>query len=148
MTDAMLRFTATARKGLSMAQREAEFEKWPVIEVRHLLMGFVQLPVSDSPAAHVLNELGLTLEKLRTLERGQPPKPESPQPELSQGVKKVLERAATVARQRDDHLLSSVHLLDGILQDADVGHMFETFGASLDSAQIAVKSLQNWAKES
>ena len=145
MTNLMLRFTATARNGLSMAQREAELEKAATIEVRHLLVGLAQLPTSDSGAAQVLNDLGVTAEKLKAM--AQDGASDASKLELSEGVKKTLERAAAIAHQRGEKKLASAHLLAGSLDDDSTAQILEQAGVTKDSISTALDALESWTDE-
>ncbi|MCC6616084.1 MAG: hypothetical protein IT320_21620 [Anaerolineae bacterium] len=146
MSNLMLRFTANARNSLSAAQREAELEQATLIEVRHLLAGLAQLPPGESTAAHVLNELGVTTDKLRAL--GQNGSREaSAKLDLSDGVKKTLERAAAAAHKRGDKKLASAHLLAGSLEDEATAQILEQAGTSLERVRSALDSLDLWTDE-
>ena len=141
----MLRFTATARNCLSLAQREAVLEKSTLIDVRHLLIGLAQLPAGDSTAGHVLSGLGVTAEKLRTT--GKVETGEIAQLDLSDGLKKALEQAAASARQRGDHKLSSAHLLTGCLVDTAAVEMLSQAGVTPEAITAALDSLETWTDE-
>jgi len=146
MSNLMLRFTATARNSLSAAQREAELEKATLIDVRHLLAGLAQLPPAESTAAHILTGLGVTTDKLRAL--GQASSREaSSQLDLSDGVKKTLERAAAAAQKRGDKKLSTAHLLAGSLEYAPTAQILEQVGTTADALRAALESLESWTDE-
>ena len=141
----MLRFTATARNCLSLAQREAVLEKSTLIDVRHLLIGLAQLPADGSTVGHVLSGLGVTAEKLRTT--GKVETGEIAQLDLSDGLKKALEQAAASARQRGDHKLSSAHLLTGCLVDSDAVAMLSQAGVTPEAITSALAALPTWTVE-
>jgi ATP-dependent Clp protease ATP-binding subunit ClpA len=143
----MLRFTSTARKALNNAMREAQLERASGIDTRHLLIGLVWLSPTDSSAAHILNGLDITPEKLNAIAPDQAADGETPPLALSDGVRRTLERAATAAQQRDDSSLGSAHLLAGILDDADAARLLESLGAPGDRVRAALDSLQIWTDE-
>ena len=138
----LTRFTATAQQALSTAHREAVVEQSPIIDMRHLLIGLAQLPISESTAAHVLNGLGITAEKLRHMH--QAGSPQSAQLDLSTGVKQALEQAAVIAARRGEKGIASAHLLYGALVDDAAVSILMRMGATVERVREALDSLDYW----
>jgi ATP-dependent Clp protease ATP-binding subunit ClpA len=141
----LIRFTSTARKGLSNAQQEATLEKSSTIDSRHLLIGLTQLAVSESTAAHVLNGLGATADRLQTGK--QPVINEAAQLDLSENLRKIIERAVAAVQQRKEREIASAHLLFGALEDVAIIRILESMGTTRDKVSAALQSLDAWADE-
>lgn len=139
----LTRFTSTARQALLTSHREAALEKSPTIDTRHLLIGLVQLPVDESTAAHILNQVGITAEKLKSSKI----EPRIHCLGLSEGVKRSLEWAAAVAQDRQERLLASGHLLAGVLEDPSVSPILEYLSITREQVINALDSLQPWIDE-
>jgi ATP-dependent Clp protease ATP-binding subunit ClpC len=142
----MSRFTSAARNGLRIAQQEAEFEQAATIDTRHLLIGLAQLPIGASTAAHVLNGLGVTPEKLNAAP-SESATGETPQIPVGDGVKKTLERAVRAAQQRNEIVLASAHLLVSLLEDTNAVQILETLGIAKEQVRAVLDSLPIWTKE-
>jgi ATP-dependent Clp protease ATP-binding subunit ClpA len=142
MVNQLTRFTAAARSALSTAHREAVLEQSPTIDIRHLLIGLIQLPVSESTAAHILNGLGATVDKLRRT--GQHHTRDTNQLDLSASVKKTLERAAAIVQERGEQELASAHLLASILDDDATAPLLARAGTTSEQVSTALRSLDDW----
>lgn len=141
----LTRFTSTARQALLTSHREAVLEKSPTIDTRHLLIGLAQLPVDESTAAHILNQVGITAEKLKSMKQDRTR--DTLWLGLSEGVKRSLERAAAVAQDRQERLLASGHLLAGVLEDPSVSPILEYLSITREQVITALNSLQPWIDE-
>src|SRR5215472_17117481 len=115
------RFTERAKKVLTHAQAEAERSHHSYIGTEHLLLGLMR--ERDGVAAHVLQSLGVTLDKVRSqvdsfLKSGgaEPsgPKPTPPPKPYDEVVTAILNAAEDAAEKehaamfRLDHLLSAL----------------------------------------
>lgn len=141
----LTRFSFTARDALNRALREATLDEVSTIDNRHLLIGLAQLPIAQSTAAHVLNGLGVTADKLR-----RKPKrdiDQNAQLDLSVEVKKVLERAASIAQKRGEKGISSAHLLAGLLADEAILPLLNSTGTTIERISEALHSLDDWTDQ-
>ncbi len=142
----LTRFSVTARDALSRTHREATLEMVTTIDNRHLLIGLAQLPIAQSTAAHVLNGLGVTADKLRRTPKRDID--QNAQLDLSVEVKKVLERAASIAQKRGEKGISSAHLLAGLLADDTLPSLLNRTGTTIERISEALHSLDDWTDES
>lgn len=136
------RFTLNARQALSIAQREAELERSSTIDIHHLLIGLAELPIGESAAAHVLNRLGITADKLRRTPQADTN--QVTQLDLSAGVRQALERAVTITRKRGEKDIASAHLLAGVLADETIPPLLTGTGAAVKRVNEALHSLDDW----
>ena len=116
----MERFTARARRVLSLAHQAAEAMNQPRVGTEHLLIGL--LMEDGGVASRVLHDLGLEPERVKEIldrlsERGER-KPE--QIELGDDTARVLEEAIEEARRLGHHYIGTEHLLLGLV-NASVG---------------------------
>src|SRR5436305_11091035 len=100
MADRFNKFTARARKVLTLAQEEAERLQHNYIGTEHLLLGLIR--EEGGVAGRVLRELGLEQRRVEELVERMTrasTRTSSAQPELSPGTKRVLELAVDEARR-------------------------------------------------
>src|SRR5690606_12243622 len=97
-------------------------------------------------AAHILNGLGVTTDKLEAMRQTGSRDP-SANLDLSDGVKQTLERAAAIAQQRGDKKLASAHLLAGSLADSSMPLILGESGTTIDAVQSALDGLDVWTDE-
>ena len=118
MPNKMQRFTADARRVLSYAQGEANYLQSGVIGTEHMLVALVREEVGI--AGRVLRAMGATKQQLQSLVEqlaGEiTPRMSSTPPELSSGVKRVLELAVVEARNTGSESVDSGHLLAGLVR--------------------------------
>jgi ATP-dependent Clp protease ATP-binding subunit ClpA len=141
-TNQITRFTQTARQALQTAHREAVLEQSATIDTRHLLIGLAQLPMGESTAAHVLNGLGITADKLRRMPQADAQ--QSTQLDLSAGVKQTLERATAITQERGEKGIASAHLLAGVLADDAIPPLLMRMGTTDERVSAALRSLDDW----
>lgn len=114
----MERIQPNARQALSYAQDEAEYLQNSAIDTEHVLVGLVR--EEHGIAGRVLRELGASREIVQTIveqmSRSPMPRMSSAQPELSPGVKRMLELAVDEARRMSHHTIDTQHLLLGLLR--------------------------------
>ena len=114
----MHRFSQSARRVLSMAQEEAEYLQSSVIGTEHILVGVVR--EEHGMAGKLLRSLGAApdqvLALVETVGRSTEPRMSSAPPELSAGVKRMLEIAAKEASDREHPMIHTGHLLLGLLR--------------------------------
>ena len=113
------RFTQRARRGLGLAQQEAERLRQPTINTEHLLLGLME--EDGGVAGRVLRDLGLEPDRVREIvERlsgfGQTT---GQRIDLSAGVQQVLEFAIEEARRLDHHYIGTEHLLLGLVRSTE-----------------------------
>jgi ATP-dependent Clp protease ATP-binding subunit ClpC len=118
MPNKMQRFTADARRVLSYAQGEANYLQSSFIGTEHLLVALVREEVGI--AGRVLRAMGASKQPLQALLEqlaGEiTPRMSSTPPELSPGVKRVLELAVVEARNTGSESVDSGHLLTGLVR--------------------------------
>ena len=111
----MERFTARARRVLSLAHQEAERMNQPRVGTEHMLLGMIQ--ENGGVASRVLQDLGLEIDRVREIidrltEHGS----EKPaQIELGADTQQVLELAIDEARRMGHHYIGTEHLLLGLI---------------------------------
>ncbi|MGC1184819.1 MAG: Clp protease N-terminal domain-containing protein [Candidatus Dormiibacterota bacterium] len=114
------RFTEQAKAVLMMAQDEAEKTRHSYIGTEHLLLGLLR--VSDGVAAEVLTNLGVDIDTVRdTMDAivGRSERTIVQQIIPTSRVKKVIEFAFDQAKEMGDEPVGTVHLLIGLLREAD-----------------------------
>jgi ATP-dependent Clp protease ATP-binding subunit ClpC len=118
MTNKMQRFTADARRVLSYAQGEANYLQSSFIGTEHMLVALVR--EEDGIAGRVLRAMGADKAQLQSLLEKlagpNAPRMTSAPPELSPGVKRILELAVAEARQAESEFVDTEHLLLGLLR--------------------------------
>lgn len=138
------RFTRTAMQSLSHARAAAEREHTAVIAPVHLLAGLAALP-GDSIAGHVLSGHGIQPDQLQP--PGDANGTEKTPLDLSIDVKRVLERAAASAIERNEPSISSAHLLSGLLSDPAAAQTLTALGSAPERLNQALNSLADWTNE-
>ncbi len=120
----MERFTARARRVLSLAHQEAERASLDRIGTEHLLLGLLQ--EDGGVASRVLRDLGLEEDRVKDMIlRLSDQRPEgSGQIELGDDTQAVLEAAIEEARRMGHHYIGTEHLLLGLV-NANVGLAME-----------------------
>lgn len=110
----MERFTARARRVLTLAHQEAEKARFDRIGTEHLLLG---LMLEDGGvASRVLHDLGLEEERVREVQAKVSDKQQSSngQIELGDDTQAVLESAIEEARRMGHHYIGTEHILLGL----------------------------------
>ena len=115
------RFSENAKKLMSRASAAAIRHRTGYIDVEHILIGILELPVSN--AKMLLNQQGIDTETLRSaletmLPRGTSSDSEQPLP-FSPGAKRTLVQAVQAAAELHHTHIGSQHLLLGMLRDPD-----------------------------
>ena len=105
------RFTAPARQMVVFAQDEARLLEHNYIGSEHLLLGLLR--AEEGVAAGVLNDLGITLERVRDVVRIGGPSAELPSGQIpfTPRAKKVLELALREAFAFRDGYITTAHIL-------------------------------------
>lgn len=141
MSDRFDKFTERARKVLQLAQEEAQRFNHNYIGTEHFLLGLVR--EGDSVAAHVLNNMGLELHKVRSavefiIGRGDPMVTGAVG--LTPRAKRVMELAVDEARRLNHHYIGTEHLLLGLLREGEgiAAGVLESLGLSLGAVRTRV----------
>ncbi len=135
------RFSARARRALSLAKSEAQRFNYSHIEPEHLLLALTQL--DDSAAAEVLGRVNASLDQIRTrVEQliGQGSEPTSDAMVLTPRTKRVIVAALAEADQMGHRRIGTRHLLLGLLQEGE-GVAFEVlteWGVRVDNARLQI----------
>lgn len=120
MPNKMERFTPRAQHVLSLTQAEAERMGHGMIGTEHLLLGMMR--EDGGVAGRVLRDLGVESRRLADLiaELTQTStQSTSKTPDLSPGMKRVLELAVDEARRMGHHHIGTEHLLLGLVRQSD-----------------------------
>jgi ATP-dependent Clp protease ATP-binding subunit ClpC len=120
MANKMERFSQNARRVLSYAQVEAEYFQHNFIGTEHLLVGLVR--EEKGLAGKVLRELGADRAQVQGLVQQMTTattRTTRAQPELSPGVKRILELAVEHARRTGSEIIDTEHLLYGLVRLTD-----------------------------
>jgi Clp amino terminal domain, pathogenicity island component len=134
------RWAPAARRALDHASEEARDLGHNYVGTEHALLGL--LGAEDGLAAHVLNELGVTRERILTQEcvgaSGQPRPYEclGVQPRLKQ----ALERSGRIGERLGHRVTNTEHLLAGLLTvpDALAVEILNRLGVSIDDVREAL----------
>jgi ATP-dependent Clp protease ATP-binding subunit ClpC len=128
------KFTERARKGLSLAQEEAQRFRHNYIGTEHLLLGLMR--EDEGVAAKVLLNLGVRLDGVRQnieaiIGRGDQAVVGSIG--LTPRAKKVIELAVDEARRMQHHSIGTEHILLGLVREGEgiAAHTIESMGVSL-----------------
>lgn len=118
MANKMERFSADARRVLSYAQDEADYLQRSHIGTEHILVGLIR--EEDGIAGRVLRALGADKQQVQSLVEkltgSITPRMTTTPPELSPGVKRVLELAVDEARRLESESIDTEHLMLGLLR--------------------------------
>ena len=120
----MERFTARARRVLSLAHQEAERANLDRIGTEHLLLGLLQ--EDGGVASRVLRDLGMEEDRVKDmiLRLSDQRSEGSGQIELGDDTQAVLEAAIEEARRMGHHYIGTEHLLLGLV-NANAGLAME-----------------------
>ena len=138
------RFTADAKRVLTLAQEEAERSHHSYIGTEHILLGILRLGQGIGPEA--LTSLGIEIGLVReTIEAvlGRNERIIIQQIVPTSRVKKVIEIAFEEARRMDQNFVNSGHLLLGLVIEGDgiAAHVLEDLGAGSAAVVSAVETL-------
>ncbi len=139
--DRFERFTARAKKVLTLAQEEAGLLQHNYIGTEHLLLGLVR--ESEGIAAKVLITLGVEIEKVRSSVEfiiGRGDKGKIGNPSLTPRSKKVIELAIEEARHLNHNYVGTEHLLLGLIREGEgiAAGVLISLGVDMDQAREQV----------
>ena len=140
------RFTERARKVVFYAQEEAQKFGEGYVSTEHLLLGLVREP--DCVAARVLENLGVTLGRIKTEIEKQLPRGDARQSQdmtLTPRAKRVIDLAYDEARNLNNNYIGTEHLLLGLIREGDglAGRVLAKLGIELERARREVMALQD-----
>jgi ATP-dependent Clp protease ATP-binding subunit ClpC len=140
------RFTERARKVVFYAQEEAQKFGEGYVSTEHLLLGLVR--ESDSVAARVLDQLGISLAKIKREVEEQLPRGDHKSGQemaLTPRAKRVIDLAYDEARNLNNNYIGTEHLLLGLIREGDglAGRVLAKMGVELEKARHEVMSLQD-----
>lgn len=140
------RFTERARKVVFYAQEEAQKFGEGYVSTEHLLLGLVR--ETDCVAARVLENLGVSLGRIKTEIEKQLPRGESKQTQdmtLTPRAKRVIDLAYDEARNLNNNYIGTEHLLLGLIREGDglAGRVLAKLGVELERARREVMALQD-----
>ena len=139
--DRFYKFTDHARKVLTLAQDEAQRFNHNYIGTEHLLLGLVR--EEDGTAAHVLENLGIELAKVRTAVEfiiGRGDVQVHGEVGLTPRAKRVIELAIGESRTLGHRYIGTEHLLLGLVREGEgIGAgVLESLGVNLDRTRAEV----------
>ena len=148
MTDRFDRFTARARKVLTLAQEEAQRLRHNYIGTEHLLLGLVR--EGEGVAAKVLTSLDVDLDVARDRVEaiiGRGKRVVRGEIRLTPRAKKVIELVVDEAKRLNHDYVGTEHLLLGLLREGSgIGAgVLEDLGVSLNRARYEVMQALNYA---
>jgi enamine deaminase RidA (YjgF/YER057c/UK114 family) len=134
-------FTDDARRVLALAQDEAQRLDHNYIGTEHILLALVR--ERSGPAGRALARLSVDLGKVRTAVEfivGSGDRPATGDVGLTPRAKRVIELSIDEARLREDHEISSAHLLLGLIREGEgiAAGVLESVGVSLETARHVV----------
>ena len=117
--DDLARLTERSRQALQFARDETRAFQHPAIGVAHLLVGLMR--ERNSFAAHVLHDLGVTLDQARAAVRAlvAPDSVQTHELALDEGSRRVFVLAAEEARQHSHDYIGTEHILLALTSDTD-----------------------------
>jgi ATP-dependent Clp protease ATP-binding subunit ClpA len=129
------KFTARARKVLSLAQEEAQRFQHNYIGTEHLLLGLVR--EGQGVAARVLQNLGVDLPEVRnSVENiiGRGDRIVRGEIGLTPRAKKVIELSVDEARRLNHHYIGTEHMLLGLVREGEgiAAGVLESLGVTLE----------------
>ena len=132
------KFSERARRGLSLAQEEAQRFNHNYIGTEHILLGLVR--ETEGVAARVLSSLSVDLSKVRSAVEfiiGRGEKPAQGEIGLTPRAKKVVELAVDEARRMNHTYIGTEHLLIGLLREGEgvAAGVLESLGVTLDKVR-------------
>ena len=135
MADRFDKFTARARRVLTLAQEEAQRFNHNYIGTEHLLLGLVR--EGDGVAAKVLANLGVELQNVRSAVEfiiGRGDRAVLGEIGLTPRAKKVIELAVDEARRLNHHYIGTEHLLLGLVREGEgiAAGVLESLGINLE----------------
>jgi ATP-dependent Clp protease ATP-binding subunit ClpC len=140
------RFNEQAKKGLTLAQEEAERSHHSYIGTEHLLLGLLR--VQDGTAFRVLTDLGVDIVTVReviksVLGRNERILIQSIIP--TSRVKKVIELSFEEARRMGDSEVDTAHMLLGLIIEGEgiAAHVLTDLGATLEKVRPAIERLRS-----
>ena len=141
MAEQFEKFTARARKVLTLAQEEAHRFGHQYIGTEHLLLGLVR--EGDGVAARILAGMGIDLPKVRgAIEYiiGRGDSSFVGEIGLTPRAKTVIELAVDEARRLNHHYIGTEHLLLGIVREGEgiAAGVLESMGVNLDRVRQVV----------
>jgi enamine deaminase RidA (YjgF/YER057c/UK114 family) len=132
-------FSDDARQAMTLAQSEAQRLQHNYLGTEHLLLGLLREP--SGRCRRILESLSVDLEKARlavdfVVGRGEPYRGEVG---LTPRAKRVIELAIHEAVARDEHQVTSVHLLIGLVREGEgiASGVLESLGASIEAVRHA-----------
>ncbi len=138
MTSRFEKFSERARRVLTSAQEEAQRLNHGYIGTEHILLGLIR--EEEGVAAKVLNNLGVTLTKVRSAVEyiiGRGEKTVVGEIGLTPRAKRVIELAIDEARHLGHNYIGTEHLLLGLLHEGEgvAAGVLESFGITLEHAR-------------
>ncbi|MFH0814245.1 MAG: Clp protease N-terminal domain-containing protein, partial [Pseudomonadota bacterium] len=132
------KFSERARRVLTSAQEEAQRLNHSYIGTEHILLGLIR--EEDGAAAKVLNNLGVSLSKVRSAVEyivGRGEKPVTGEIGLTPRAKRVIELAIDEARHLGHNYIGTEHLLLGLLHEGEgvAAGVLESFSITLEQAR-------------
>ena len=138
MANRFEKFSERARRVLTSAQDEAQHLNHGYIGTEHILLGLIR--EEDGVAAKVLNNLGVSLSKVRSAVEyiiGRGEKSNTGEIGLTPRAKRVIELAIDEARHLSHNYIGTEHLLLGLLHEGEgiAAGVLESFNINLDQAR-------------
>jgi effector-binding domain-containing protein len=139
----LTRLTERSRQALQFARDETRAFRHPAIGIAHLLVGLVR--ESNSFAAHVLRDLGVTLDQARAAVTALVA-PDAVQPQeltLDEGSRRIFVLAAEEAKQRSHNYIGTEHILLALTSDTDatVAALWQHVGVAPARVQAQVEQM-------
>jgi ATP-dependent Clp protease ATP-binding subunit ClpC len=135
-------YTPRARQVIQMARQEAEKFNHSYVGTEHLLLGLLAL--GEGVAVDVLKRMSLSVDRVRTevekqVGQGGETKTVGPIP-FTPRAKRVLQFAATEARELHHNYIGTEHLLLGLLREEEgvAAHVLRTLGVDIESVRAEV----------
>ena len=139
-------FTERTRRIIFFAQEEAGKFDLDVVDTEHILLGLVR--EKDNVACRILDRAGFSLDAIRREVKNQAAhgdKPKSPEMQLTQGGKRVIDLAYEESKQLKNDHIGPEHILLGLLGESEglAGRVLAKLGVELEKTRAEIEALQD-----
>ena len=139
-------FTEEAKRIVFFAQEEAGKFDLDIVDTEHILLGLVR--EKDNAAERILVKMGVSLYEIRReveKQAARGDKPKSPEKQLTEGGKRVIDLAYEEAKQLKNDCIGPEHILLGLLGESEglAGRVLAKLGVELEKTRAEIEALQD-----
>jgi len=139
-------FTEEAKRIVFFAQEEAGKFDLDIVDTEHILLGLVR--EKDNAAERILVKMGVSLYEIRReveKQSARGDKPKSPEKQLTEGGKRVIDLAYEEAKQLKNEYIGTEHILLGLLGETEglAGRILAKLGVELEKTRAQIEAIQD-----